>query len=69
MYVYVNKNIDKMMTITSQRGKINLAYYKKAVVRDGGMITYVKVSAALPISTGSYHAEKATIAGICKRHT
>jgi hypothetical protein len=69
MYVYVNKKIDNMITITSQRGKINLVYYEKGVVRDGKIITHVKVSAPLPIWVGSYHAEKATIAGICRRHT
>jgi hypothetical protein len=69
MYVYVNKKIDNMITITSQRGKINLVYHEKGVVRDGESITHVKVSAALPIWAGSYHAEKATIAGICRRHT
>ena len=69
MYVYVNKKIDNMITITSQRGKINLVYYEKGVVRDSETITHVKVSAALPIWDGSYHAENATIAGICRRHT
>jgi len=69
MYVYVNKKIDNMITITSQRGKINLVYYEKGVVRDGETITHVNVSAALPIWAGSYHAEKATIAGICRRQT
>jgi hypothetical protein len=32
MYVYVNRKIDKMMTIASQRGKINLKGEKEEVI-------------------------------------
>lgn len=31
--------------------------------------TYVNVLATVPISRGSYHAENATMAGICSRQT
>jgi len=81
MYVYVNKKIDNMITIASQRGKINLGMGEKNKEKEkassgwepkhfrGIGTTHVKVSASLPMLAGSYHAEKATIAGICKRQT
>jgi uncharacterized lipoprotein YajG len=52
MYVYVMRNIERMITTTSQRGKMS-----------------VNVVATSPIFSGAYHAENATIAGICSRQT
>lgn len=44
----------------SLRGKMCLRLLKN---------TYVKVLATSPICSGSYHAEKATIKGICNKQT
>ena len=68
MYVYVIKNIDKMMAMASHLGKMSLQEVSVAK-RYLCLMAYVKVSATVPIFCGSYHAEKATMAGIWSRQT
>lgn len=54
--------------MTSQRGNNNLGsrQYRNRDVLDA---TYVNVCAMLPMWSDRKNAEKATIAGICRRHT
>jgi len=62
------RNTERMMEITSHRGKIKLGGTHQMVGEEGTGAQkkrqYLKVSATEPIFSGLYHAEKATITGI-----
>lgn len=61
------RNTERMMEITSHRGKIKLGGTHQMLGEEGTRAQkrqYLKVSATEPIFSGAYHAEKATITGI-----